>query len=85
MAFRCWQMGLHIQQDNVFIVALQRTRSGWGYAAGGNYRYRRQRNRMMRRCWSCSNRGGVSYPGSMRSALPFPPIERYKKTSLWRQ
>lgn len=30
MAFRCWQMGLHIQQDNVFIVALQRTRSGWG-------------------------------------------------------
>ena len=29
MAFRCWQMGLHIQQDNVFIVALQCTRRGW--------------------------------------------------------
>lgn len=29
MAFNCWQMGLHIQQDNIFIVALQRARQGW--------------------------------------------------------
>ncbi|MFV0261894.1 MAG: pilus assembly protein [Kluyvera sp.] len=29
MAFNCWQMGLHIQQDNIFIVALQRARIGW--------------------------------------------------------
>lgn len=29
MAFNCWQMGLHIQQDNVFIVAIQRARCGW--------------------------------------------------------
>lgn len=29
MAFNCWQVGLHIQQDNIFIIALQRARSGW--------------------------------------------------------
>lgn len=29
MAFRCWQLGLHLQQDNVLIVALQATRRGW--------------------------------------------------------
>lgn len=29
MAFNCWQMGLHIQQDNIFIIALQRARLGW--------------------------------------------------------
>lgn len=29
MAFKCWQLGLHLQQDNVYIVALQRARCGW--------------------------------------------------------
>lgn len=29
MAFKRWQMGLHIQQDNICIVALQRSRHGW--------------------------------------------------------
>lgn len=29
MAFKCWQLGLHLQQDTVYIVALQRTRCGW--------------------------------------------------------
>lgn len=29
MAFKCWQIGLHIQQDKIVAVALQRARSGW--------------------------------------------------------
>lgn len=29
MAFKCWQLGLHLQQDNVVIVALQHSRRGW--------------------------------------------------------
>ena len=29
MAFKCWQLGLHLQQDTVYIVALQRARCGW--------------------------------------------------------
>lgn len=29
MAFRYWQLGLHIQHEGIFIVALQRGRSGW--------------------------------------------------------
>ncbi|WP_231625912.1 pilus assembly protein [Kluyvera genomosp. 1] len=29
MAFKCWQLGLHLQQDNVVIVALQHSRCGW--------------------------------------------------------
>lgn len=29
MAFKCWQLGLHLQQDTVYIVALQHARCGW--------------------------------------------------------
>jgi len=29
MAFKCWQLGLHLQPDNVFIVALVPNRCGW--------------------------------------------------------
>ncbi|MEO3991635.1 pilus assembly protein [Pseudocitrobacter cyperus] len=29
MAFGCWQIGLHIQQDKIAALALQRVRGGW--------------------------------------------------------
>ena len=29
MAFKTWQTGVHIQQDRVLIVALDREKSGW--------------------------------------------------------
>ena len=29
MAFKTWQTGVHIQQDRVLIVALDRVKSGW--------------------------------------------------------
>ncbi|HFF8550636.1 TPA: pilus assembly protein [Kluyvera cryocrescens] len=29
MAFKSWQLGLHLQQENVFIIALQHSRCGW--------------------------------------------------------
>ncbi|KFC04731.1 PilM family type IV pilus biogenesis protein [Trabulsiella guamensis ATCC 49490] len=29
MAFRCWQVGLHIQHERIVIVAVQRERVGW--------------------------------------------------------
>lgn len=29
MAFGCWQIGLHIQQDKIAAIALQRVRGGW--------------------------------------------------------
>lgn len=29
MAFGCWQIGLHIQQDKITALALQRVRGGW--------------------------------------------------------
>ena len=29
MAFKYWQVGIHLQQENVFIVALQHSRNRW--------------------------------------------------------
>jgi hypothetical protein len=39
MAFRNWQIGMHIQQDSVFSVALTPAEPAGRYAAGGISRY----------------------------------------------
>jgi pilus assembly protein HofM len=59
MAFRCWQVGLHIQHARIAIVALQRERVGWA----------------LRRWWSiplpdgAADRGIVIQPDRIVNAL----------------
>ncbi|UYW73428.1 hypothetical protein OFY05_18955 [Pseudocitrobacter faecalis] len=84
MAFGCWQIGLHIQQDKIAAIALQRVRGGWA----------------LRRWWllplpadfsslspaqtenaleAALSPGGASFLGNMRLAWHFLHTAPYRK------